>query len=59
MGYRNLRDCVADLERTRQLVRIEQEVGPYLEMAEIQRRVYEAGGPALFFRGSRAVPSRW
>ena len=49
MGYRNLRDCVADLERTRQLVRIEQEIDPYLEMAEIQRRVYEVGGPALFF----------
>jgi 4-hydroxy-3-polyprenylbenzoate decarboxylase len=49
MGYRNLRDCVADLERTRQLVRIEQEIDPYLEMAEIHRRVYEVGGPALFF----------
>jgi 4-hydroxy-3-polyprenylbenzoate decarboxylase len=49
MGYRNLRDCVADLERTKQLIRIEQEIDPYLEMAEIQRRVYEAGGPALLF----------
>jgi 4-hydroxy-3-polyprenylbenzoate decarboxylase len=49
MGYRNLRDCVADLERTGQLVRIEQEIDPYLEMAAIQRRVYEAGGPALLF----------
>lgn len=49
MGYRNLRDCVADLERSKQLVRIEQEVDPYLEVAAIQRRVYEAGGPALLF----------
>jgi 4-hydroxy-3-polyprenylbenzoate decarboxylase len=49
MGYRNLRDCVRDLERTRQLVRIEQEVDPYLEAAEIQRRVYRAGGPAVYF----------
>ncbi|HEY7153090.1 MAG TPA: UbiD family decarboxylase [Gemmataceae bacterium] len=49
MGYRNLRDCVADLERTKQLFRIEQEIDPYLEMAEIQRRVYEVGGPALLF----------
>jgi 4-hydroxy-3-polyprenylbenzoate decarboxylase len=40
---------VADLERTRQLVRIEQEVDPDLEMAEIHRRVYAAGGPALYF----------
>lgn len=49
MGYRNLRDCVADLQRSGQLVRIEQEIDPYLEMAEIHRRVYEASGPALFF----------
>ena len=49
MGYRNLRECVADLERTGQLVRLEQEIDPYLEAAEIQRRVYQAGGPALFF----------
>ena len=49
MGYRNLRACLADLERTRQLVRIEAEIDPNLEMAEIQRRVYAAGGPALYF----------
>ena len=49
MGYRNLRECVADLQRTNQLVRIEQEVDPHLEMAEIHRRVYEVGGPALYF----------
>jgi 4-hydroxy-3-polyprenylbenzoate decarboxylase len=49
MGYRNLRDCVADLQRSGQLVRIEQEIDPYLEMAEIHRRVCEASGPALFF----------
>jgi 4-hydroxy-3-polyprenylbenzoate decarboxylase len=49
MGYRNLRDCVADLERTGQLLRIEQEIDADLEMAEIQRRVYEVGGPALLF----------
>src|SRR5216683_7499042 len=49
MGYRNLRDCVADLARTGQLVRIEAEIDPYLEMAEIHRRVYQARGPALYF----------
>jgi len=49
MGYRNLRDCVVDLERSGQLIRIEQEIDPDLEMAEIHRRVYEAGGPALLF----------
>src|SRR5215210_6138467 len=49
MGYKGLRACVADLERTRRLVRIEQEVDPYLEVAEIHRRVFQAGGPALLF----------
>src|SRR5208283_4066009 len=49
MGYRSLRQCLADLERTRQLVRIEQEIDPYLEAAEIQRRVHQAQGPAIFF----------
>jgi 4-hydroxy-3-polyprenylbenzoate decarboxylase len=49
MGYRNLRACVNDLERSGRLVRIAQEIDPYLEAAEIQRRVYRAGGPAIFF----------
>src|SRR5271165_6025658 len=49
MGYRNLRSCVAGLERTRQLIRIDREIDPRLEMAEVQRRVYAAGGPALLF----------
>ena len=49
MGYRNLRACIDDLERTGQLVRIEAPVDPHLEAAEIQRRVYAAGGPAVYF----------
>lgn len=49
MVYASLRACVSDLERTGQLVRIEDEIDPRLEAAEIQRRVYQAGGPALLF----------
>lgn len=49
MGYRNLQQCIADLERTGQLVRIEQEIDPCLEAAEIQRRVYQAQGPAIYY----------
>ncbi|TWT49932.1 4-hydroxybenzoate decarboxylase subunit C [Thalassoglobus neptunius] len=49
MGYRNLKDCVVDLEKHGQLVRITSPVDPHLEAAEIQRRVYQAGGPALLF----------
>ncbi|HEX4073350.1 MAG TPA: UbiD family decarboxylase [Planctomycetaceae bacterium] len=56
MGYRNLAECVRDLEQSGQLVRIESEVDPSLEAAEIQRRVYQSGGPAVFYarvRGCR------
>jgi len=49
MGYRNLQQCVADLEATKQLVRIEEPLDPCLEMAEVQRRVFRAGGPAVLF----------
>jgi 4-hydroxy-3-polyprenylbenzoate decarboxylase len=49
MGYASLRECVADLERTGQLVRIEQEIDPYLEAAAIHRRVYQAQGPAVYY----------
>lgn len=49
MGYPTLHACVADLERAGHLVRIEAEIDPHLEAAEVQRRVYLAGGPALYF----------
>ena len=48
-GYRSLRQCVDDLERHGHLRRVEVEVDARLEAAEIQRRVYAAGGPALLF----------
>lgn len=38
------------------LVRIPQEVDPDLEMAAIQRRVYAAGGPALWFERVKGSP---
>lgn len=49
MGYSSLHACVADLERAGRLVRLHEEIDPYLEAACIQRRVYQAGGPALLF----------
>ena len=56
MAYSSLRACIEDLERHGMLVRVREEVDPYLEMAAIHRRVYERGGPALLFervKGSR------
>ena len=55
MGYRSLAECVRDLEATGQVVVIDQEVDPHLEVAAIQRRVYQAGGPALLFRRARGT----
>ncbi len=56
MSYRSLQECVADLERIGQLVRVPQEVDPHLEAAEIQRRVYRAGGPAVLLERVRGTP---
>ncbi|MDO0823798.1 UbiD family decarboxylase [Desulfosporosinus nitroreducens] len=47
--YHNLDECILDLEKAGQLVRIREEVDPYLEMAAIHMRVHAAGGPALLF----------
>jgi 4-hydroxybenzoate decarboxylase subunit C len=52
----NLRQYLNLLREERDLVTIDAEVDPYLEVAEIHRRVIEQGGPALLFRcvkGSR------
>jgi 4-hydroxy-3-polyprenylbenzoate decarboxylase len=49
VGYRTLQECVRDLERAEQLVRIDQAIDPLLQAAEIQRRVYASGGPAVLF----------
>ncbi|MBT5020903.1 MAG: UbiD family decarboxylase [Planctomicrobium sp.] len=55
MGYRNLRECINDLEKHGQLIRIQSEIDPHLEAAEIQRRVYQAGGPALYFENVKGT----
>ena len=49
MGYRNLQECVKGLEAAGKLIRIDSEVSPDIEAGAIQRRVYQAGGPALLF----------
>jgi 4-hydroxy-3-polyprenylbenzoate decarboxylase len=49
MPHRNLRECIDDLARAGQVVRIEAEVDANLEAAEIHRRVNQSGGPVLLF----------
>ncbi len=54
--HTNLRSFLDALRRENDLVEIEAEVDPYLELAEVHRRVIEAGGSALLFKrvkGSR------
>ena len=54
--HRSLRTFLELLSREKEIVSIDREVDPYLELAEIHRRVIEQGGPALLFKrvkGSR------
>ena len=50
MAARTLKHCLDDLRRSGQLLEIEAPIDPHLQAAEIQRRVYQAGGPALLFK---------
>lgn len=58
MSYPSLESCLIDLEKNGQLIRIKEEVDPYLEMAAIHLRVYEMGGPALLFENVKGTEFR-
>lgn len=58
MGYASLEACLNDLEANGQLIRVKEEVDPYLEMAAIHLRVYEAKGPALLFENVKGSKFR-
>src|ERR1041385_6974603 len=52
----SLRTFLDRLHRENEIVTIKVEVDPYLELAEVHRRVISEGGPALLFervKGSR------
>jgi 4-hydroxy-3-polyprenylbenzoate decarboxylase len=49
MVVRSTRQLVEDLRRHGRLIELTEPVSPFLEMAEIQRRVYARGGPAILF----------
>jgi 4-hydroxy-3-polyprenylbenzoate decarboxylase len=49
MSYRSLRDFIAKLETTGELVRVREPVSTVLEMTEIQTRLIAEGGPAVIF----------
>lgn len=58
MPYASLEECLIDLEKYKHLVRIKEEVDPYLEMAAIHLRVHEANGPALLFENVKGTKYR-
>jgi 4-hydroxy-3-polyprenylbenzoate decarboxylase len=58
MGYKSLEECLLDLENTGQLIRIKEEVDPYLELAAIHLKVHEAKGPALLFENVKGSKFR-
>lgn len=47
--HKDLRSFIELLRRENELIEVNVEVDPYLEIAEIHRRVIEDGGKALFF----------
>jgi len=51
--YTDLRDFIAALEKRGELVRIQTEVDPKLEITEIADRTLRAGGPALLFENPK------
>lgn len=56
VSFTNIRDFVYTLKCKKELVIIEAEVDPYLELAEIHRRVIAEGGPALLFMNVKGSP---
>lgn len=45
----NLRELITLLVKEKEIIFVEEQVDPHLEIAEIHRRVIASGGPALFF----------
>ena len=56
MAYTSLRAAAEDLERNRELLRVRTELDPELEIAEVHRRIFEAGGPAILFERVAGSP---
>jgi UbiD family decarboxylase len=54
--HSNLRTFLDLLTRENEITTIEAEVDPYLELAEVHRRVIERGGPALLFKRVKGSP---
>lgn len=49
MAYRSLNECIKDLEKNGMLIRIKEEVDPYLEMSAIHQMVFKKYKKAVLF----------
>jgi 4-hydroxy-3-polyprenylbenzoate decarboxylase len=49
MSHRSTRQVVEDLRTHGRLIEVTDPLSPYLEIAEVQRRVYASNGPAILF----------
>ena len=58
VSLRDLRDWIGLLEREGELVRVEAEVDPDLEVTEIVDRMVKSGGPALLFEHPKGARHR-
>ena len=56
MLHANLKSFIDTLKKEGELKVIDQQVDPYLELAEVHRRVVAAKGPALFFSQVQGTP---
>lgn len=56
MSYDSLQACVEDLENHGQLIRIQDEISPDLDLACIQRDLYSNKGPAVLFENVSGTP---
>lgn len=56
MSYQSLQEAISDLEKHGLLIRVKEEVDPYLQMASIHLRVHQNGGPALLFEHVKGSP---
>lgn len=54
--HKNLRSFIEQLHREKEIIVVNAEVDPYLELAEIHRRVVAEDGPALLFNRVQGSP---
>lgn len=56
--YKSLEECILDLEKKGELVRIKTEIDPNVVIASLHLRVHETKGPALLFENVKGTKYR-